>query len=76
MTSMTPAPQETYKNLFADAYRLGVNSFLVKPYDFMELVEFAKMIQEFWLTLSKTPESFRAPHDAGAYTESTNTAKS
>ena len=52
-----------------DAYRLGANSFLVKPYDFMDLVDFAKMIQEFWLTLSKTQESFRTPKDARAYTE-------
>jgi len=44
-----------------DAYRLGANSFLVKPYDFENLVQFSRLIQEFWLNVSKTPESFRAP---------------
>lgn len=44
-----------------DAYRLGANSFLVKPYDFQNLVHFSRLIQEFWLNVSKTPESFRAP---------------
>jgi CheY-like chemotaxis protein len=43
-----------------DAYRLGANSFLLKPYDFGDLVHLAKVIREFWLYLSKCPESFRA----------------
>ena len=43
-----------------DAYRLGANSFLLKPYDFADLVHLARVIQEFWLYLSKCPESFRA----------------
>ncbi|HEY2083528.1 MAG TPA: response regulator [Verrucomicrobiae bacterium] len=44
-----------------DAYRLGANSFLLKPYDFADLVHLAKMIREFWLRISKCPESFRPP---------------
>ena len=44
-----------------DAYRLGANSFLLKPYDFSDLVHLAKMIQEFWLYMSKCPDSFRPP---------------
>lgn len=44
-----------------EAYRLGANSFLVKPYDFVDLVGFSKLIQDFWLKRSKIPESFRAP---------------
>lgn len=44
-----------------DAYRLGANSFLVKPYDFEDLVHFTKLIQEFWLERSKCPDSFRSP---------------
>ena len=42
-----------------DAYRLGANSFLMKPYDFVDLVQFGKFIRDFWLKLSKCPESFR-----------------
>jgi CheY-like chemotaxis protein len=44
-----------------DAYRLGANSFLLKPYDFSDLVHLAKMIQEYWLYISKCPESYRSP---------------
>ena len=44
-----------------DAYRLGANSFLSKPYDFSDLVYLAKMIQLYWLKWSKTPDSFRSP---------------
>jgi CheY-like chemotaxis protein len=44
-----------------DAYRLGANSFLLKPYDFSDLVHLAKMIQEYWLRISKCPDSFRSP---------------
>lgn len=44
-----------------DAYRLGANSFLMKPYDFEDLVHLAKVIQEYWLFLSKIPDSFRPP---------------
>jgi len=44
-----------------DAYRLGANSFLMKPYDFEDLVHLAKVIQEYWLYLSKCPDSARAP---------------
>src|SRR5579862_47157 len=43
-----------------EAYRLGANSFLLKPYDFADLVHLARVVQEFWLYLSKCPESFRA----------------
>jgi CheY-like chemotaxis protein len=42
-----------------DAYRLGANSFLMKPYDFEDLVEFAKLIKEFWLRRSECPETSR-----------------
>jgi len=44
-----------------EAYRLGANSFLLKPYDFSDLVHLVKMIREFWLHISKCPESFRPP---------------
>jgi len=44
-----------------DAYRLGANSFLVKPYDFTDLVSLAHVLQKFWLQMSRTPEAFRLP---------------
>lgn len=47
-----------------DAYRLGANSFLTKPYDFLNLVEFSRLIQEFWLRASKCPQSSRPDKEA------------
>ena len=44
-----------------DAYRLGANSFLLKPYDFSDLVHLAQVIRQFWLYMSKSPESHRSP---------------
>ena len=44
-----------------DAYRLGANSFLMKPYDFQDLVQLTKIIEVFWLKVSRCPESFRSP---------------
>jgi len=44
-----------------EAYRLGANSFLVKPYDLPKLVHLAKLIEEFWLKTSKCPDSYRTP---------------
>jgi CheY-like chemotaxis protein len=39
------------------AYRLGANSFLVKPVEFGQLVELSLAIQTYWLWLSKVPET-------------------
>jgi CheY-like chemotaxis protein len=44
-----------------EAYKLGANSFLVKPLDFEDFAQLSRLIQEFWLKASKTPETFRAP---------------
>lgn len=44
-----------------EAYKLGANSFLVKPIDFEDLAELSRVIQDFWLKASKTPESSRPP---------------
>ena len=44
-----------------DAYKLGANSFLVKPMDFQDFAQLSRLIQEFWLKVSKAPETFRLP---------------
>ena len=44
-----------------EAYRLGANSFMVKPMDFEDTTELSRLINDFWLKASRTPESFR-PH--------------
>lgn len=54
------------------AYRLGANSFLVKPYDFEDLVALARLIQEYWLERSKCPNSFRASKQAQPAIQSSN----
>ena len=48
-----------------EAYKLGANSFLVKPLDFQDFTQLSRLIQEFWLKASKTPETFRPPKDPG-----------
>ncbi|PWU17323.1 MAG: two-component system response regulator [Verrucomicrobia bacterium] len=37
------------------AYKLGANSFLVKPSDFENFVELGRIISHFWLRASKAP---------------------
>ncbi len=44
-----------------EAYRLGANSFLVKPYDFDDLAYLSALINDFWLEASRSPETFRQP---------------
>ena len=41
------------------AYQLGANSFMVKPYDFKNLVQLAASIQTYWLQQSKAPDTSR-----------------
>src|SRR4051812_19738005 len=41
------------------AYALGANSFLVKPLDFDNFIETAKMLKTYWLKMSKFPEADR-----------------
>lgn len=45
------------------AYQLGANSFLVKPLDFENVIELSRLIWNFWLVASKTPESHRPPQE-------------
>ena len=44
-----------------EAYRLGANSFLVKPNDFEDLANLSRLIREFWLGASKAPNISRLP---------------
>jgi CheY-like chemotaxis protein len=44
-----------------EAYRLGANSFLVKPMDFENTYELGRLINDFWLKASRTPEASRPP---------------
>src|SRR5581483_6820444 len=43
------------------AYALGANSFLVKPGDFNDLQYLSRTIRDYWLEMSKAPESDRPP---------------
>jgi len=52
----------TSSNLMFDvneAYKLGANSFLVKPTDFDNYVATCRVLKEFWLKLNKKPETGR-----------------
>jgi CheY-like chemotaxis protein len=48
-----------------EAYKLGANSFLVKPLDFQDFTQLSRLIQDFWLKASKTPEVFRPSRNSG-----------
>jgi len=43
------------------AYRLGANSFLVKPDEFQNYVETCKALKQYWLNMDQTPEISRPP---------------
>ena len=43
------------------AYELGVNSYLVKPVGFEDLLEMVKAIGMYWMILNKGPESKAEP---------------
>ncbi len=43
------------------AYALGANSFMVKPFDFENTKELARVIGDYWLGKSKAPEISRSP---------------
>jgi CheY-like chemotaxis protein len=38
------------------AYRLGANSFMVKPVEFQDLVMLSKSLHDYWLIKTKAPE--------------------
>jgi two-component system response regulator len=48
----------------AAAYRLGANSYLVKPSEATKLVEMAKAIKDFWLTFNTLPQQFHRDREA------------
>jgi CheY-like chemotaxis protein len=39
------------------AYSLGVNSYLLKPFDYNRLVELAKQTKEYWLDFNRLPSA-------------------
>ena len=41
------------------AYRLGANSFLVKPVDFQDFIQLSHFLKNYWLLFTKTPEISR-----------------
>ena len=43
------------------AYKLGANSFMVKPMDFEDVVHMSQFLSRYWLKLSKAPDTFRQP---------------
>ena len=48
-----------------EAYKLGANSFMVKPNDFEDVIQLSRLIQDFWLKTSKAPETHRPPRAPG-----------
>jgi len=42
-----------------EAYKLGANSFLVKPLEFENFTETTKMLKRYWLCMDKSPSASR-----------------
>lgn len=51
MLTASSAPQDV-----AEAYRLGANSFLIKPSSFAELTDALRALDRYWLELNEFPE--------------------
>jgi len=45
------------------AYKLGANSFLIKPADFDRFVEISQALTGYWLWFDKSPDPIRPPHN-------------
>ena len=43
------------------AYKLGANSFLVKPMEFNDFQAMTNFLSQYWLRLNKQPETVRSP---------------
>ena len=43
---------------YREAYRMGANSYIVKPVDFDKFLEVAQQIELYWTVLNKAPTSF------------------
>lgn len=46
-----------------EAYQLGANSFLVKPFDFEDFTHLSRLIADFWFKASRTPQTQRPPQE-------------
>jgi DNA-binding NarL/FixJ family response regulator len=53
-----------------EAYKLGANSFMVKPNDFEDVIQLSRLILDFWLKASRTPEAFRPSRKPSGSNES------
>jgi CheY-like chemotaxis protein len=47
----------------AAAYRFGANAYLVKPNETSELLDLAKALKDFWLTLNRPPPETQCTSD-------------
>jgi CheY-like chemotaxis protein len=43
-----------------EAYRLGADSFLVKPVNFAEFIDLVVALKGYWLWLNRTPQIYRS----------------
>ena len=53
------------------AYKLGANSFMVKPLDFQNAVETAELIRNYWIYHNRFPETHRPPKVASEQSAAT-----
>jgi CheY-like chemotaxis protein len=55
------------------AYRLGANSFLVKPLEFENYIQLGSLIRDYWLCMSETPAIHRDLTEGGPNEEKAST---
>lgn len=55
MTSSRAAPD------LEEAYKLGVNAYVVKPVNFPDFVEAVKVVGKFWAVLNELPDDLTQP---------------
>jgi CheY-like chemotaxis protein len=55
------------------AYQLGANSFLLKPHDFENFAQLGRLITDFWLNASKSPEISRPSRETNGNKNSGHT---
>ncbi len=46
-----------------EAYKLGANSFLVKPLDFENAVQMGELIRRYWIGFNRFPDTERSPRN-------------
>lgn len=45
----------------AEGYRLGANSYIIKPFDFLEFQRMVENLAQYWLSRNQTTSAYKSP---------------